>query len=64
MLQYLHNKVNKENYLTILQDSFWPTVMNSGVEEDIIFMQDGAPPHWGRNVRDWPNKNLENHWIG
>ena len=56
--------VNKENYLEMPQDSFWPAIMNSGVKEDIIFMQDGAPPHWGTNVRDWLNENLEDRWIG
>jgi len=61
---FFDDNVNKENYLAMLQNSFWPTIMNSGLNEDIIFMQDGAPPHWGRNVRDWLNKNLEDRWIG
>ena len=30
----------------------------------IIFQQDGAPPHWARPLRDWLNENLPNRWIG
>ena len=27
-------------------------------------MQDGAPPHWSTNVRNWLNENLPERWIG
>ena len=27
-------------------------------------MQDGAPPHWSRSVRDWLNEFLPQRWIG
>ena len=27
-------------------------------------MQDGAPPHWAKAVRDWLNSNLQQRWIG
>ena len=27
-------------------------------------MQDGAPPHWTKAVRDWLNSNLQQRWIG
>ena len=27
-------------------------------------MQDGAPPHWHRKVRDWLNEFFEERWIG
>ena len=54
---FYDENVNKENYLAVLQDYFW-------LNEDIIFMQDGSPPHWGRNVRNWLNENLEGRWIG
>lgn len=28
------------------------------------FQQDGAPPHYGRNVRQWLNEMYPNRWIG
>ena len=27
-------------------------------------MQDGAPPHWSRKVRDWLNNFFPGRWIG
>ena len=31
---------------------------------DFIFQQDGAPPHWSLNVRQYLNVTLHNKWIG
>ena len=30
----------------------------------IIFQQDGAPPHWDRNVQQFLNDKFPGHWIG
>ena len=30
----------------------------------MVFMQDGAPPHWAKSVRDWMNVHLPDRWIG
>jgi hypothetical protein len=27
-------------------------------------MQDGAPPHFARQVRTWLNENFEDRWMG
>ena len=32
--------------------------------EDFLFQQDGAPPHWKTEVRDFLDQWLPNHWIG
>jgi hypothetical protein len=32
--------------------------------DDFIFQQDGAPPHWYQQVRDFLNASLPEHWIG
>ena len=32
--------------------------------EDFIFQQDGAPPHWHRDVRRFLNESLPQRWIG
>ena len=35
-------------------DSFvWPTVSGWDNIDDLIFMQDGAPPHFALTVRAW-----------
>ncbi len=56
--------VNSDHYLAMLQEQFLPEVQARGLEDDLIFMQDGAPPHWGRAVRDWLNENFPGRWMG
>ena len=51
--------VNTESYLKMISEQFHP--YNS---LELIFMQDGAPPHWAKTVRDWLNSNLQQRWIG
>jgi hypothetical protein len=33
-------------------------------EEELIFQQDGAPPHWHMDVREYFRGNLRGQWIG
>ena len=30
----------------------------------ILFQQDGAPPHWGKKVREFLDQKFSNRWIG
>ena len=59
---FFDENVTSERYLTMLQEQFWPNVIGKGNEETLIFMQDGAPPHWGRNVRARLNETLQ-RWM-
>lgn len=34
------------------------------IRTQLIFQQDGAPPHYGRIVTDWLNENFQDKWIG
>lgn len=34
------------------------------IQNNIIFMQDGANPHWAADVRAHLNRVYENRWIG
>ena len=34
-----------------------------GERADFIFQQDGAPPYWSLNVRQYLNATLHNKWI-
>jgi hypothetical protein len=43
--------VNGENYLTMLQNFFMPEVRKLHKVRSCIFQQDGAPPHFARDVR-------------
>ncbi|GBN54935.1 hypothetical protein AVEN_227632-1 [Araneus ventricosus] len=33
-------------------------------QPDVIFQQDGAPPHWGMIVRDFLDENFPDRWCG
>ena len=48
----------------MLQTDFWPAFAALPNKDQFVFMQDGAPPHWSRAVRDWLNEKLPNRWIG
>jgi hypothetical protein len=46
----------------MLQQFVVPQVENLQPTE--IFQQYGAPPHWGRIVRDYPDATFLNRWLG
>jgi hypothetical protein len=31
---------------------------------DLILMQDGAPPHFALDVRDWLDRRVSGRWLG
>lgn len=56
------NALKGTMYLDILDLWLFPQLT-----EDInnfIFQQDGAPPHWHNDVRDYLNERLPHRWIG
>ena len=61
---FFDENVTSERCFTMLQEQFWPDVIGKGDEDTLIFMQNGAPPHWGRNVRAWFNETLPGRWMG
>lgn len=48
--------VNGQRYLAMLQNWLFPRLH----EDNFIFQQDGAPPHWSRQVREYLNETLPN----
>ncbi len=61
---FFDENVNSERYLALLREQFWPAVEASGMDDELLFMQDGAPPHWGLLVRAWLNEMLPDRWMG
>lgn len=49
-------------YLGMLENWLMPQLETDSV--DFIFQQDGAPPHFHLDVRDYLNTRLRNRWIG
>ena len=60
----LHDIMNAERYLTMLRDKVWPIISAWDNIEDLIFMQDGAPPHFAIVVREWLNAQFPEKWMG
>ena len=61
---FLEGNVDGESYLRLLQDEFYPEFSSLPNQSELLFMQDGAPPHWAQPVRDWLNTTLPQMWIG
>ena len=60
----LHDIMNAERYLTMLRDKVWPIISAWDNIEDLIFLQDGAPPHFAIVVREWLNAQFPGKWMG
>jgi hypothetical protein len=61
---FLDGNVTGANYQELLQHSFLPAVQQFQGFNDVIFMQDGAPPHWSTSVRQWLTATFPNRWMG
>lgn len=60
---FFDGNVTSEIYLTMLRDSLIPDLDQFGSRPQ-WFMQDGAPPHYGLQVRRWLDEIFPQHWIG
>jgi hypothetical protein len=58
---FAEKSVTGQVYLKMLQNWLMPQLAE---EEEFIFQQDGAPPHWHMGVREYLNGNLPGRWIG
>ena len=48
----------------MLEDKLWPIISQRPDTDALIFQQDGAPPHFGLNVRTWLDQRFPNRWMG
>ena len=55
---FIDGSVNGEEYLRLLKEDFYPAFCSLPNASELHFMQDGAPPHWSHQVRDWLNQDL------
>ena len=55
--------INRQNYLQMLKNYFYPPMRRKKLNNKMIFQQDGAPPHFSK-VRTWLNEKFNGRWIG
>jgi hypothetical protein len=48
----------------MLADSIFPAIRALYGNDNFYFQQDGAPPHYHRDVRAYLDQNLPGQWIG
>ena len=63
---FIEGPLRAENYRRLLEDDL-PTYMEDIPLEDrrdIWFQQDGAPPHFGRQVTAFLNEKFPERWLG
>jgi hypothetical protein len=51
-------------YLNMLRTSILPEIRTLFGNDRFNFQQDGAPPHFHRDVRSYLDENLPGQWIG
>lgn len=69
---FIEGNLNGDRYLALLQNDVIPTLANLYPDpgnpqvpmNTIWFQQDGAPPHYQRNVRQYLDAIFPNRWIG
>ena len=49
---FFYGNVTAETYLQMMTRDFFPAFKYLQDSAQIIFLQDGAPPHWAKSVRD------------
>jgi hypothetical protein len=61
---FLDGNITGASYLALLQQQFLPVAQEFPKFHELVFMQDGAPPHWSLAVRNWLSDTLPNRWMG
>ena len=56
--------MNAERYLEVLEGTLVPSLHDIDRDHDMIFQQDGAPPHYATAVRQFLNDEFPGRWLG
>ena len=54
----------KSKSATVVQRKMQQIRLRRDMAEGFIFQQDGAPPHWHKDVRRYLDSTLPRRWIG
>ncbi|GFX59139.1 DUF4817 domain-containing protein [Trichonephila clavipes] len=58
---FAEKSINGDIYRDMLSEWLLPQLEEA--VPDFILQQDGAPPHWNKNVREFLNERLAHRWI-
>lgn len=61
---FAEETINANNYLEMLELFLEPQLHQDGIADSVVFQQDGTPPHFALNVREYLNRTFPNRWIG
>jgi len=61
---FFEGTVTGEACLEMLRSSILPAIRALYENNEVFYQQDGAPPHYHRDVRAFLDENLQGHWIG
>jgi hypothetical protein len=61
---FFEGTVNRETYLELLSETVCPLLLQRDDFEDLWWQQDGAPPHYSTEVREWLDETFPGMWIG
>lgn len=67
---FIDGNLTGERYLEILEDMVYPILVDIVENDDryseahLFFQQDGAPPHYAVNVREFLDTNFAGQWMG
>jgi len=60
----LRDTMNAERYLQMLEDYEWPIISGWENIDELVFMHDGAPPHFALSVCAWLDQKFPGRWLG
>lgn len=63
---FIENNLNANVYEVMLREQIVPSIREIAGDnmDEIYFQHDGAPPHYGVNVRQYLNEIFPDRWIG
>ena len=56
--------VNARWYQAMLENDAIPALRQLPNFDNLVFMQDGAPAHFGNDIRDLLDRTFPNRWMG
>ena len=61
---FFDKTANAQNYEEMLKTKPWPLLRDRQDANELLFQQDGAPPHYGLSIRQRLNDHFPSRWIG